>query len=143
MVTVTPIYKPLLCTTGVGKSSLLRAFAQLPVAIIGGNRVSRFVDIEDRRCELEVYYVHHRPKRQLFATRSPYIHFLFVKQVWNAPELRRFGHIPPSYCRNMDGVILVYDVTDSAFPIKIRNWMELLRKVLLVCFLVYTAGLFS
>ena len=87
---------------GVGKASLITSFAQLPNGIARGNRVSRYVDVDGRRCEIEV---------------------------WNAPELRRFGHIPPSYYRDMDGVILVYDVTDESFPSKVKNWMDLIAKV--------------
>ena len=29
----------------------------------------------------------------------------------------------------MDGVILVYDVTDESFPSKVKNWMDLIAKV--------------
>ena len=49
-------------------------------------------------------------------------------QVWDTAGEERFWSITPAYCRKADGVILIYDITDSKTFDGIHFWMTKVRQ---------------
>ena len=45
-------------------------------------------------------------------------------QLWDTAGQERFRSIATSYFRNVDGVILLYDVTNPESFLNVRDWME-------------------
>lgn len=52
------------------------------------------------------------------------MHLLRTAQIWDTAGQERFRTITTSYFRGAQGILLVYDVTDRASFVSIKNWME-------------------
>lgn len=86
--------------SGVGKSSI----------------VSRFID-SDFDCDM-IGTVGINFKNKTLNIDGVAAHL----QVWDTAGEERFWSITPSYCRNADGVILIYDITDSKTFDGVQFW---------------------
>jgi len=50
-------------------------------------------------------------------------------QIWDTAGQERFRTITTSYFRGAQGILLVYDVTDRATFLSIRNWVQQIQMV--------------
>merc|ERR1711893_29416 len=49
-------------------------------------------------------------------------------QLWDTAGQERFGCVIPSYIRNCDVAVVVYDITDLKSFEKIHKWINLVRE---------------
>ena len=87
--------------SGVGKTSILRRFVDNKfqknhLATIGVDFKTKVINIDNQEIRLKI---------------------------WDTAGQERFHTITTQYYKNADGVILVYDVTDSASYSKVREWV--------------------
>lgn len=88
--------------SGVGKSSLLLRFAnnlfpEMHSATVGIDSIIRTITVDGERVKL---------------------------QIWDTAGQERFRLITSSYYRDVDGVIVVYDVTDMNSFISAKYWLQ-------------------
>lgn len=88
--------------SGVGKSCLLLRFAdgsfqESYISTIGVDFRFRTVDIGDKKVKL---------------------------QIWDTAGQERFRTITSAYYRGADGIIMVYDVTNSESFENVKNWLN-------------------
>ena len=50
--------------------------------------------------------------------------------IWDTAGQERFHALGPIYYRDANGAVLVYDITDADSFIKVKNWVNELRKML-------------
>eukprot|EP01117_Protostelium_nocturnum_P009627 TRINITY_DN3437_c0_g1_i1.p1 TRINITY_DN3437_c0_g1~~TRINITY_DN3437_c0_g1_i1.p1 ORF type:complete len:204 (-),score=66.66 TRINITY_DN3437_c0_g1_i1:181-792(-) len=96
----------LLGESGVGKSCLLiryaeNTFSQSFISTIGVDYKMKKMTVGDRTCKL---------------------------QLWDTAGQERYRTIVASFYRGSDGILLIFDLTDVNSFLKIRTWIEEIKK---------------
>jgi len=96
----------LLGESGVGKSSLISRFLTNLYLTSSKNTIGvefyvKSLIIDDKKVKLEL---------------------------WDLSRKERFRFLVPRYCRNTEGALFIYDITNKASLYEIDNWLDMIKK---------------
>ena len=108
-----------MCSVGVGKIELLlryanESFSPTFITTIGLDFKIKNIVLDGMRIKIQV-------RRYGQAAPNHFLTILSV-QIWDSAGQERFRTITTSYFRGKQGIVMVYDITDRATFVSIRNW---------------------
>ena len=115
---------------GVGKTCLLLryandSFSPTFITTIGIDFKIKNINLDGKRIKLQVCAIY--VSDNLLWNSISYLYIL--SKIWDTAGQERFRTITTSYFRGAQGILLVYDVTDRATFMSIRNWVAQIQMV--------------